>query len=354
MFIPRRHRRRRLWLIPVLACLLGCRAAAAAGDSLPATQTALAHSIFQYSTSAGGRFLSATAASPDIRADTPTESLSLPPAETAAPSGTPSPSPTPTHAHTTTPPAGSGATRYIVDPDTRDYAPQQRVASGSDEYQHNRWERPYTSGTMDYLPDVDLVRAELRIDPPWIVVTFFASGTRAEGIGRTMYGAEFDTDLDGRGDYLIWGASPSGVEWTVEGVEVWTDFDGDVGGPSPQMTNAPWTGGTGYDQNLFRGGQGADPDLAWIRRVEGGAKVQLGFKSLAIKNAAHFLWNGLADFGVRRPDWMDYNDRFTQGEAGSPLPIQPDYYPLAALFGIDNTCRDAYGYAPTGAEVGLC
>jgi hypothetical protein len=83
-------------------------------------------------------------------------------------------------------------------------------------------------------------------------------------------------------------------------------------------------------------------------------KIQLAFKYSAIGNEPRFLWNGLADFGNRRPDWFDYNDHFTQAEAGSPLPIQADYYPLQALWGIDNTCRDAYGFAPTGAEPGLC
>jgi hypothetical protein len=78
------------------------------------------------------------------------------------------------------------------------------------------------------------------------------------------------------------------------------------------------------------------------------------FKYFAIGNAPQFLWNGLADWGVRRPDWFDYNDHFTQNEAGSPLPIQADFYPLKALYGIDSTCRDAYGFTPTGTEMNLC
>ncbi|MBN2085067.1 MAG: carboxypeptidase regulatory-like domain-containing protein [Anaerolineales bacterium] len=309
--------------------------------------------------------LQRTAASPSAEF-TATRTV-FPPSESgeapATPSGTvPAENPTLTQAftptstiiHLTTPPGTTGTTRYITDPETRDYAPQKKSPSGSDAHQNNRWERPYTAGTMDYLADVDLTRVELRIAAPWVYILFFIAGPRAEGIGETMYGAEFDVNRDGRGDYLIWGASPAGADWTVDGVEVWTDSNADVGGPNGQLTDAPWTGGDGYDQKLFSGGQGADPDLAWIRQMEGGLKIQLAFKASAIGNAPAFLWNGLADNGIRRPDWFDYNDHFTQDEAGSPLTAQADYYPLKALSGIDNTCRDAYGFAPAGSEPGLC
>jgi hypothetical protein len=82
--------------------------------------------------------------------------------------------------------------------------------------------------------------------------------------------------------------------------------------------------------------------------------VQLAFKYSAIGNTPKFLWNGVADGGVRRPDWFDYNDHFTLAEAGSPFPTQSDFYPLNALWGVDNTCRDAYGYAPQEAGQGSC
>jgi len=256
--------------------------------------------------------------------------------------------------HQTTPPGSTGTTRFITDPETRDYAPQKKAPSGADVFSINRYERPYTAGTMEYLPDVDLVRAELKIAAPWVYVTFELSGTRAEGIGRTVYGAEFDTDRDGRGEFLVWGVSPAGDMWTTDGVEVWSDPNSDVGGARPQTSDAPSPAVNGYDRKLFAGGQGADPDLAWIRQVDGGSKVQLALKYSAIDNASQFLWNGLADVGIRKPDWFDYNDHFTAAEAGSPYPVQADLYPLRQLAGVDNTCRDAYGFTPTGSEPGLC
>ncbi len=302
------------------------------------------------------------------RAPSPTPSKDISMAETAELSmtpGAPTPSetipadtqtntPTSTVIHIVTPPGAAGTTRYITDPETAAYAPQKKAPAGSDVFANNRYERPYTAETMDYLSDVDLKRVELKIAAPWVYITFEFESPRAERIGQTVYGAEFDTDKDGRGEFLVWGVSPASTSWTTDGVEVWGDSNSDVGGSNPQKSDPPNPNANGYDQEMFADGQGADPDLAWIRQVEGGTKVQLALKYSAIENAAQFLWNGLADVGVRRSDWFDYNDHFTAAEAGSPLPAQADLYPLKALYGVDNTCRDAYGFTPTGLEIGLC
>jgi hypothetical protein len=169
-----------------------------------------------------------------------------------------------------------------------------------------------------------------------------------------MYGVEFDTNRDGRGEFMIWGASPAGGAWTTDGVQVWKDSNHDVGGPTPVQSDAPWTSGDGYDQNLFNGGQGADPDLAWIRKGTAANTVELAFKYSAIGSSAQFFWNALADAGTRNPGWLDYNDHFTQDQAGSPLIELTDFYPLKQLFALDNTCRDYYGFTPAGDEPGLC
>ena len=275
------------------------------------------------------------------------------PSDTQPPTKTPNPTATYTIVHLVTPVDTSGTMRFITDLKTKDYAAQKK-AIGGDDFSTNRYERPFTAKDMVYLPDVDLTRVEMKIQSPWVYITFEFAGPRAEGIGQTMYGAEFDTNRDGRGEYLVWGASPPSGTWTTDGVEVWKDTNADVGGPTPQVTNAPWNLGDGYDKNLVASGKGDDPDLAWIRQTEGGAKVQLAFKYSAIGNAPQFLWNGLADAGVRNPKWFDYNDHFTQKEAGSPYPVQTTLYPLSALYALDNTCRDPYGFTPTGTEPGLC
>jgi hypothetical protein len=49
----------------------------------------------------------------------------------------------------------------------------------------------------------------------------------------------------------------------------------------------------------------------------------------------------------------DYNDRFTEAEAGSPV-YDKQYYPLKALFAVDNTCWEAFGFKANGYEPKLC
>jgi hypothetical protein len=85
----------------------------------------------------------------------------------------------------------TGTTRFITDLDTKPYADQKKTIGG-DEYHNNRWERPFTAEEMEYLSDVDLTRVEMKIAAPWIYITFEIADPRAEGIGETLYGVEFD------------------------------------------------------------------------------------------------------------------------------------------------------------------
>ena len=61
----------------------------------------------------------------------------------------------------------------------------------------------------------------------------------------------------------------------------------------------------------------------------------------------------LADAGPKDPGKLDYVDRFTAAEAGSSV-RDNKYYPLKALFAVDNVCREAFGFTPTGYEPQLC
>jgi hypothetical protein len=68
-----------------------------------------------------------------------------------------------------------------------------------------------------------------------------------------------------------------------------------------------------------------------------------------------YLWGAWAvDPAVLHPDWLDYNDHFSQAEAGSPLAELTQYYPLKALYAVDDTCRWSVGFTPTGSEPGIC
>jgi hypothetical protein len=65
------------------------------------------------------------------------------------------------------------------------------------------------------------------------------------------------------------------------------------------------------------------------------------------------MFGVFSDAGLRVAAKLDYTDRFTATEAGSPIGGKASY-PLAALFAVDNTCRSAFGFTPTGYEKRVC
>jgi hypothetical protein len=112
--------------------------------------------------------------------------------------------------------------------------------------------------------------------------------------------------------------------------------------------------GNGHDAVVFDRGQGPDPDAAWVRLAPGNATlVEIAFKHSLIGSPDKFTWGIWTDEGVRRPDWFDYNDHFSSSEAGNPTGGSADY-PVKSLASVDNTCRWAYGFTPTGSEPGIC
>ena len=65
------------------------------------------------------------------------------------------------------------------------------------------------------------------------------------------------------------------------------------------------------------------------------------------------MWGVWADSGLKDPSQFNYNDRFTAAQAGSPVAGNQNY-PINAIYAVDNTCRAAYGFKPTGYEPMLC
>lgn len=92
--------------------------------------------------------------------------------------------------------------------------------------------------------------------------------------------------------------------------------------------------------------------MSWVRIFPGPqATVQFAFKKSW--SGTVFMLGPIADAGLKDPGKMDYNDRFTIAQAGSPIRNNPNY-PLKALFAVDNVCRAAFGFKPTGYEPQLC
>lgn len=223
-----------------------------------------------------------------------------------------------------------------------------------DQFFINRYERPWTRGMGEYRGYLDIIRANLKYNPPWFYVQVFLAEPLPEN-SAAQYAMELDLDIDGRGDFLIVVPHPSGEEWTVQGVAVLEDTNEDVGGVEPVLTEIlpPDYNGDGYDKVIFQGGRGDDPDLAWVRlNPEETNSLEIAFKA-ELTGGTGYLWTIWADEGLKDPSRADYNDQFTFVEAGSPFP-EHRYHPINEIYLLDTTCRSWYGYEPVGDEIGLC
>jgi hypothetical protein len=286
-------------------------------------------------------------AAPTEPAPTPLQPTSIQPIATTPAGGSPRPTPN----HVTVPTEPMGVTSYITDPST--YALQDEHTSCGDRFSVNIYERPYTSQDMDYLDFIDIHYAELYRHSPWIYVTIYLLGEPPTDTKAT-YSVEIDTDLDGRGEWLITAFALPSTEWTTDGVYVLHDADGDVGATTPVLSDAPTTGLNGYEEMVFQNGYGADPDSAWARRVpDEPQQIQLALKIDLLQDDGAFLWGVIAERNENLPAWYDFNDRFPIDVAGSPLVGDPNY-PIQALAAVDSTCRYAVGFTPSGSEPMLC
>ena len=225
---------------------------------------------------------------------------------------------------------------------------------GSDTFVSNIYERPFNTNTMDtYFPYIDIVDTQGFIDNTWGYATITLSGADANGHLPAKYGVELDLNRDGRGDWLIIASNPSSTDWSTQGVQAWKDTDGDVGGTTPIHSDNASTG-DGYETLVFDQGKSSDnPDGAWVRISSTDNKtVQLAFKLSMLGGAKLYAMGAWAGTDIN-PAMFDLNDHMTHVQAGDPDPgIQ--LYPIKSLSEIDNTCRLAIGFIPTGSEPGLC
>lgn len=239
----------------------------------------------------------------------------------------------------------------ILDAVSVDTASEHRAPYG-DSFQINRFERPFTQD-MTYIPDVDIVSFNLIWDEKFYYASIELVGKDPNNPIGINYAVEIDLDGDGFGDYVIMAYPPYSSEWSTSNVIIAQDSNHDTGGLSAEKSDAPLPG-DGYDEIIFDGsiGLGNDPDLAWVRINAGQyATVQFAFKRELAEN--RFMLGVIADAGLKDIEQLDYVDRFTKEQAGSPVGGDP-FYPLKALFAIDNVCRSAYGFPGTGEEPQRC
>ena len=219
-----------------------------------------------------------------------------------------------------------------------------------DSFRLGNLERPFTEKDMDYHPETDLTKLSILKDSDFYYFTIEVySGSEDDGFPSSSYGIEFDTDLDGRGDVLLWAEGVDSEDWTVENVSVLSDSNNDVGGSRPVVPDVH--SGDGYDEVLFSNDKMDDPDAAWQRK-EASDKIQLAVKTTLV-DVSRFMWKVWADSGVADPTQFDYNDTVSESQAGSPSNVS-EYYPVGQLNRMDSTCWMAYNFTPTGHELGGC
>ncbi len=232
-------------------------------------------------------------------------------------------------------------------------------AAGGDVYAFNLYERPFAEQTQDHFyPDLDIRYARLVRMGDWFFVALRLHGL-AQGADAPTgdYGVELDTDLDGRGEYLVWAQGPVPTAWTPKAVQVFQDQRPDVEGPRTCTSDAPLQG-DGYERVRYTAD--ATTGLAWQMwgwESEGRQRyptVYIAFhRSLLDGQDEQMLWQAWADGGLRAPGQMTYHDRYTRAQAGSPYRGDPDF-PIRSVARVDNTCRAAFGFEPTGVEPCLC
>ncbi len=239
----------------------------------------------------------------------------------------------------------------VHDATSVDTAGEKRAPYG-DSYQINLFERPFLQD-MSYVADLDIASYNLGKDEKFYYVSIELVGTNPNNSLGINYAVELDTDADGFGDLVVAAHPPYSADWTATNVQVAQDINHDTGGLSGERSDAPLPG-DGYETLLFDGGIGLgdDPDLAWVRISAGNkATVQFAFKRALAED--RFMLGVLADAGPKSIADLDYADRFTEEEAGSPEAGE-DFYPLKLLFAVDNVCRQAYGFEGTGEEPQRC
>ena len=252
--------------------------------------------------------------------------------------------------HTITPAEPGGAEQSKDDIDSSKTA-DEKYALG-DSFRLGNFERPFTDTLLEYKPETDLLLIELTSDENFYYFTFSLIDKDASlGYPSAYYGIEFDTDYDGRGDFLLWAPGDGTTEWNTDGVMFLRDSNEDVGGTNPVVPDGHK--GNGYDQVLFARDIQDDPDTAWKRLdPHSSSVIQLAVKVSLIDNN-RFYWKAWSDKSIMDPTRFDYNDWYSEKQAGSPNK-NSEYYPLAMLNQMDSTCWAAYNLQPTGTELGGC
>lgn len=226
---------------------------------------------------------------------------------------------------------------------------------GGDRFTFGRFERPFNANTMDtYFPEIDIINTEIFQDDTWIYGHLLIKDLATNSSKAAMYAIEIDTTLNGKANWLILSAKPNSIDWSVDGMQIYKDTNGDIGGTSPYLTDDPLPSGDGFETLIFDQGKGDDSDAAWVRLSPDNPNlIEFAIKRNALENPNQFMFNMWAGYSLD-PGMFDINDRYTHEQAGAADAGLEYFYPIKAVAEVDNSCRVPVGFLPTGNEPGLC
>jgi hypothetical protein len=242
-----------------------------------------------------------------------------------------------------------GNPQVIYDQDCRQTALEKK-APGGDEFANGRFERPFDQA-MAYLPALDIEKAELvRPENGWAYFSIYLADKPAAS--PAVYGIEVDLNIDGRGDYLIQFPAPSGPEWAEDGVKMWWDSDGDVGGNLINRNDPKGFRGSGFESLKIDSDSGENSGKVWTRLLKNGIQIAVNQELLGGSDGK-FTWQPFTMGMPYPPSQFDLNDYYPAAKAGSAIAGDMNY-PIKELYAIDNTCKGLSGLTPSGAEQGVC
>lgn len=230
-----------------------------------------------------------------------------------------------------------------------------KAITGGDRFTFGQFERPFNSEKMDvYYPSLDIVDTIIYQDDAWIYGILQLNSLEEAGSVAGKYALELDTDRDGRGDWLVLIINPASADWTVQGVQVYYDENDDVGNVSAMFTDEA-ADGNGFETLFFDQGIGVDSESAWVRTSPANPNaIEISVKREALGIPQSFMVSMWAGTSLLDPSRFDLNDFYTHEQAGAANPGFELYYPIKAVAELDNSCRLAIGFQPSGAEPGLC
>jgi len=257
--------------------------------------------------------------------------------------------------HVTIPSAGTSDRATAHDNENSLFFDTKKVKTG-DEFFKDRFERPFTSVDMAYLPDLDIVNFSINSDDKFFYVKIsFVSLDKMTQTLTGFYGVEIDRNADGRSEMLIVTHPPyNEEEFSADNVAAYLDVNGDVGGGN--INRPDDLGSDGFEKTIFDLRRGVypkdDPDLVWVRQTTDGnlPAVEIAFEKWIFQGGKEaFMWSVVSSGSAIDPAKSYYHDHYTAEQAGAANSDDPNY-PIKELSALDNTCRVPLGFQATGSE----